>query len=102
MRQVIDQELRKDEVKLSFHSLRHYVQNQLDHAGVDDKVVRDLIGHEGKDIHDKVYRKSSSPQTLLEAIEMLPIITQLRFQSCLKTGGEPAFFAARADGNFTQ
>ena len=75
MRQVIDQELGTEKAKLSFHSLRHYVQNRLDHAGVDDKVVRDLIGHEGKDIHDKVYRKSSSPQTLLEAIEKLPTFT---------------------------
>ena len=72
MRQVIDQQLGTEGEKLSFHSFRHYVQNELDHAGVDDKVVRDIIGHEGKDIHDKVYRKASPTQTLAEAIEQLP------------------------------
>ncbi len=72
MRQIIDQELGAQGAKLSYHSLRHYTQNQLDHAGIDDKVVRDIIGHEGKDIHDKVYRKPSPPLTLNEAIERLP------------------------------
>ena len=55
MRQIIDHDLGVDGAKLSFQSLRHYVQNQLDHAGVDDKIVRDVVGHEGKDIHEKVY-----------------------------------------------
>lgn len=54
-RQIIDQEMGADGAELSFQSLRHYVQNQLDHAGVDDKIVRDVVGHEGKDIHEKVY-----------------------------------------------
>ena len=72
MRQIIDQQLGAEGEKLSFHSLRHYVQNQLDHAGVDDKVVRDITGHEGKDIHDKVYRKATPTQSLVEALEMLP------------------------------
>ncbi|WP_298856929.1 site-specific integrase [uncultured Sulfitobacter sp.] len=74
MRQIIDQQLGAKGEKLSFHSLRHYVQNELDHAGVDDKVVRDIIGHEGKDIHDKVYRKPSLPPTLNQAINTLPKI----------------------------
>ncbi|MEM5468272.1 site-specific integrase [Celeribacter marinus] len=72
MRQIIDQELREHGAKLSFHSLRHYAQNQLDHAGVDDKIVRDIIGHEGKDIHDKVYRKSAPLPALSQAIARLP------------------------------
>jgi len=74
MRQMIDQGLGRDGAKLSFHSLRHYVQNQLDHAGVDDKLVRDIIGHEGKDIHDKVYRKSAPLPALAEAIAQLPTV----------------------------
>jgi integrase len=72
MRQIIDQELGTDGVELSFHSLRHYVQNQLDNSGVEDKLVRDIIGHEGKDIHEKVYRKSAPPPALAEAIAHLP------------------------------
>jgi len=74
MRQVIDQQLGAEGKKLSFHSLRHYVQNQLDLEGVDDKIVRDITGHEGKDIHDKVYRKTTPTQSLVEALEMLPKI----------------------------
>ncbi|WP_156023568.1 tyrosine-type recombinase/integrase, partial [Sulfitobacter donghicola] len=74
MRQIIDQQLGAEGKKLSFHSFRHYVQNQLDHAGIDDKVVRDITGHEGKDIHDKVYRKASPMQSLVEALEILPKI----------------------------
>lgn len=74
MRQIIDQELGAEGTKLSFHSLRHYVQNELDHAGIEDKVVRDIIGHEGKDIHDKVYRKGSPTIELSRAIEAIPDI----------------------------
>jgi hypothetical protein len=72
MRQIIDQEMGASGSKLSFQSLRHYVQNQLDHAGVDDKIVRDIVGYEGKDVHEKVYRKPTPPQTLAKAIEWLP------------------------------
>ncbi|MEH6521956.1 site-specific integrase [Sulfitobacter sp.] len=75
IRQVIDQKLGAEGKKLSFHSFRHYVQNQLDHAGIDDKVVRDITGHEGKDIHDKVYRKASPMLTLVGAIEAIPKVT---------------------------
>ena len=75
MRQIVDQELGADGTKLSFHSLRHYVQNELDHAGVEDKVVRDLIGHEGKDVHDKFYRKGSPTIELSRAIEAIPDVT---------------------------
>ena len=72
MRQIVNQELGVFGGNLSFHSLRHYVQNQLDHASVDDKIVRDIIGHEGKDIHEKVYRKPTPPEALSKAIELLP------------------------------
>jgi hypothetical protein len=37
-------------------------------------VVRDIIGHEGKDILDMVYRKATPTQSLVEALEMLPKI----------------------------
>ena len=72
MRQVIDRELGAEGTNLSFHSLRHYVQNELDHAGVADRLVRDIVGHEGIDIHDKVYRKAAPLQTLADAIATLP------------------------------
>lgn len=72
MRQVIDQELGAEGSNLSFHSLRHYVQNELDYAGVDDRLVRDIVGHEGIDIHDKVYRKAAPIRTLANAVARLP------------------------------
>ncbi|MEP5759582.1 MAG: site-specific integrase [Litoreibacter sp.] len=72
MRQIIDQELGIDGADLSFHNLRHYVQNQLDNSGVEDKLVRDIIGHEGQDIHEKVYQKSAPLPALAEAIDHLP------------------------------
>lgn len=75
MRQIIDRELGAEGSNLSFHSLRHYVQNELDYAGVDDKLVRDIVGHEGTDIHDKVYRKAAPIRTLADAIATLPEVT---------------------------
>ncbi|WP_143594642.1 hypothetical protein [Thioclava sp. DLFJ5-1] len=47
MRQIIDDTLGADGAALPFHSLRHYVQNALEHAATDDKIIRDIVGHEG-------------------------------------------------------
>tara|TARA_B100002051_G_scaffold236003_1_gene236806 strand:+ start:486 stop:1151 length:666 start_codon:yes stop_codon:yes gene_type:complete len=57
MRQIIDDTLDADGAALSVHSLRHYVQNALEHAAIDDKIIRDIVGHEGRDIHEKTYHK---------------------------------------------
>ena len=72
MREVIDRSLGAEGAGLTLHSCRHYVQNALDNFGVDDKVVRDIIGHEGKDTHEKVYRKATPMHILKDAIERLP------------------------------
>lgn len=72
MREIIDAQLGTEGAGLSFHSFRHYVQNALDRAGVDDKVVRDIIGHEGKDVHEKTYRKQSTVAEMQKAVEILP------------------------------
>jgi len=74
MRQIIDETLGDEGKGLSFHSLRHFVQNALDRADVKDEIVRDIVGHEGKDIHDKVYRDATSPAKMLEALISLPVI----------------------------
>lgn len=73
MRQIIDLELGGEGLPLSFHSFRHYVQNALDDLGVEDAVVRDIVGHEGKDVHDKVYRKTAALSKLQDAIERLEL-----------------------------
>jgi integrase len=72
MREVIDAQLGAEGEALSFHSYRHYVQNALDRLGVDDKIVRDVIGHEGRDDHEKTYRKQSTMRELQGAIEAMP------------------------------
>lgn len=71
MRNALDEQLGEDGAPLSFHGFRHYVQNALDRAGVDDKVVRDVVGHEGKDEHAKTYRKPSLMVEMKAAIESL-------------------------------
>lgn len=71
MRDAIDEQLGDDGAPLSFHGFQHYVQNALDRNGVDDKVVRDVVGHEGKDEHEKTYRKQSLMVEMKAAIESL-------------------------------
>ncbi|MBU2866246.1 site-specific integrase [Pacificibacter marinus] len=73
MRQIIDDDFGVEGAGLSFHSLRHYVQSILEHVPeVIDKVLRDVVGHEGKDTHERVYSKSTPPAVLQAAIERLP------------------------------
>ncbi len=71
MRDIIDEQLGETGAGLTFHSYRHFVQNALDRNGVEDKVVRDIIGHEGKDVHERAYRKQSTMAEMKTAIETL-------------------------------
>ena len=58
---------------LSLNSARHYVQHILDlDKEVPAKVARDLMGHEGKDVHDSVYGDQSPLDALKSAIDRLP------------------------------
>lgn len=74
MSQIVEVALGEDGGGLTFHSLRHYVQNALeDHPSkIPDKVIRDIIGHEGDDIHSRHYSKPSGLNARQEAIETLP------------------------------
>lgn len=75
MRTIIDNCFGDEGSKLSFHSLRHYAQNELANSGVESRIVRDIIGHEGEDVHDKVYTKTAPVAVLAEAIEKLPVVS---------------------------
>lgn len=77
MRQIIDDTFGAEGSRLSFHSFRHYVQNALEHAGIEDKIIRDIVGHEGKDVHDKVYHKPTPPALMRPAIEELVLLIGL-------------------------
>lgn len=58
---------------LSLNSARHYVQHVLDlDKEVPAKVARDIMGHEGKDVHDSVYGDQSPLPALKAAIDRLP------------------------------
>ena len=73
MRQVIDDTLGLESAALSFQSFRHYVQNALEQAEVNDKIIRDIVGHEGRDVHEKVYHKPTPPALMRPAIEALQL-----------------------------
>ena len=75
MRAIIDNCFGENGAKLSFHSLRHYAQNELANAGVESRIVRDIVGHEGVDVHDKVYTKKAPVAALSNAIAQLPRVT---------------------------
>jgi integrase len=75
MRQIVDKTFGAEGAGLSFHSLRHYVQGTLEHVPeVTDKVLRDIVGHEGKDTHERTYSKPTPPAVLQAAIEKLPTV----------------------------
>ncbi len=75
MRQIVDKTFGAEGAGLSFHSLRHYVQGTLEHVPeVTDKVLRDIVGHEGKDTHERTYSKPAPPAVLQAAIERLPAV----------------------------
>lgn len=61
---------------LSLQSARHYVQHVLDlDKEVPAKVARDIMGHEGKDVHDSVYGDQSPLPALKAAIDRLPSLS---------------------------
>jgi integrase len=61
---------------LSLNSARHYVQHVLDlDREVPAKVARDIMGHEGKDVHDSVYGDQSPLPALKAAIDRLPSLS---------------------------
>ena len=69
--------------KLGLHSLRHYVKQELDgHISVSGKARRDILGHEGKDVHDAVYGTASPLEDLQRAIELLPFPLARRDNRC--------------------
>jgi len=60
---------------LSLHSMRHFVQDTLDNDPmVGDKLARDIMGHEGHDVHSRVYGNASPLDRLQGAIERLPSV----------------------------
>ena len=60
---------------LSVQSIRHYVQHLLDlDKDVPKKVARDLMGHEGTDVHSSVYGDQSPLVALKAAIDRLPTL----------------------------
>ncbi|MBL4917088.1 DUF6538 domain-containing protein [Szabonella alba] len=60
---------------LSLHSMRHYVQNILDNDPmVGDKLARDIMGHEGHDVHSRSYGTASPLERLQAGIERLPSV----------------------------
>ena len=60
---------------LSVQSIRHYVQHLLDlDKDVPEKVARDLMGHEGTDVHSSVYGDQSPLVALKAAIDRLPTL----------------------------
>jgi integrase len=65
----------KDGQGLSLNSMRHYVQHVLDlDPLVPDKVSRDIMGHEGKDVHTSTYGAASPLIALKAAIDRLPSV----------------------------
>jgi integrase len=61
----------------SLHSLRSTVENKLYAAGVDGETRRALIGHEGKDVHERVYLRPPL-KTLKEHLEKLDFRPMMR------------------------
>ncbi len=61
---------------LSLQSARHYVQHVLDlDTEVPAKVARDIMGHEGQDVHESVYGDQSPVPALKAAIDRLPSLS---------------------------
>jgi len=58
--------------KLTFHSLRHTVGTCLSEAGVQDPVVRKILGHTQNDIFNLSYNHNERIEEMKEAIEKLP------------------------------
>ncbi|MFN4153759.1 MAG: integrase [Paracoccaceae bacterium] len=75
MRDVIDVALGDEGAEYTFQGIRHYVQHHLDlDSNNPPKIVRDIVGHEGKDEHEKVYGRTSPLSLKLEVLHRLPIV----------------------------
>jgi integrase len=69
----LHQQLGAEAEELCFHSWRHYVIATLkEDSSVTDKHRRDLAGHVGKDVHEEVYDKATSPTVLRKVVNLLP------------------------------
>lgn len=63
---------------LSLQSARHYVQHVLDlDKSVPEKVSREIMGHEGTDVHSSVYGDQCPITDLKDAIDRLPSLINL-------------------------
>jgi DNA-directed RNA polymerase beta subunit len=63
---------------LSLQSARHYVQHLLDlDKLVPEKVSREIMGHEGTDVHSTVYGDHCPISDLKAAIDRLPSLINL-------------------------
>ena len=63
---------------LSLQSTRHYVQHVLDlDKSVPEKVSREIMGHEGTDVHSTVYGDQCPMSDLKAAIDRLPSLINL-------------------------
>ena len=72
-RKALHQQLGTEAEELCFHSWRHYVIATLkEDSSVTDKHRRDLAGHVGKDVHEEVYDKATSPAVLQKVVNLLP------------------------------
>lgn len=60
---------------LTLKSTRHYVQQILDlDPSVPEKVARDILGHDGHDVHTRTYGTASPLSALKAAIDVLPSV----------------------------
>lgn len=81
-----------DDERKDFHSFRHTVGNFLKQTGVDESVVREILGHSSSSITFGRYGKRYSPQVLKErAIDRLNYRINLDHlkQSRFVSGGKP-------------
>ena len=70
---VVQAVLGQDGSGLTLQSMRHHFQHHLDlDREVPDKVCRDLLGHEGNDVHTRNYGDQTPMSELKFAVERLP------------------------------
>lgn len=75
LQQVCVEVFGEQEELLTLKSTRHYVQQILDlDPSVPEKVARDILGHEGYDVHTRTYGTASPLRALKAAIDVLPSV----------------------------
>jgi integrase len=57
--------------KLTFHSFRHAVINQLKQGGVSELVIKELVGHTNNSITTARYGKRFEPQRMCEVVNLI-------------------------------